>query len=310
MESLSDAFGSNAAGVAAMLFACAMFVIGDTSVKLAGATLPLGEIVMLRGLIALPIITWVAYATGALPQFASAAGNRRLLIRTLFEVGSTLLFLAGLIRMSYADAIAIQQFVPLAVIAGAAMFFGDKVGWRRWTAAVVGLIGVMIVVRPGAGTFNWPAMMIIGNVVCVAGRDLMTRKLGLAVPTALVALYSIAIVGASGFLLLPFETWRVPTLWEGVLVSVSGISSVGGFYWVAEALRRGDVSAIIPFRYALIPYGVMSGIFIFGEWPDGTTLIGIAIVLGAGLYALHRERVRTQEARRVGEGTASHGSTQ
>lgn len=290
---------SNSTGVLYMLCACAMFVIGDSCIKLLGQQLPLGEMLVIRGAFALPIVLAMAARTGDLYRLPEAVKNPRLLLRTAFEIGSTALFLGGLIRMTYADAIAIQQFVPLAVIAGAAIFFGDKVGWRRWLAALVGLIGVLIVVRPGEGSFNWPALMVLANVVCVAGRDLVTRRLGVTMPTLIVAIMSIGCVGASGFLLLPFETWRVPTAWELFLISIAGFSSIGGFYWVTEALRRGEVAVVMPFRYSLIPYGVLSGIVVFGEWPDGTTLLGSAIVLGAGLYALHRERVRGQHEQKT-----------
>jgi drug/metabolite transporter (DMT)-like permease len=297
VESLNDAFGANAAGIAAMLIACAMFVIGDSCVKLAGQTLALGEIVFLRSLIALPIIVWLANREGVLSKLPLVIQNPRLQLRSLFEVGSALLFLAGIVRMSYADAIAIQQFVPLAVMAGAALIFGQQVGWRRWSAAAVGLVGVMLVVKPGSGTFNWAALLILGCVVCVAGRDLTTRQLGEAIPTTLIALVSILAVGAGGLLLLPFEVWRTPSIWEWGLVAVAGITSLGGFYWSAEAMRRSEVTVVIPFRYSLIPYGVLSGILVFGERPVATTYLGIAVILAAGLYALHRERLRTREAR-------------
>jgi drug/metabolite transporter (DMT)-like permease len=287
--------GGNASGIAFMLIACAMFVAGDSCIKVLGRTMALGEIIFFRGLLALPIVLFIAVNTGVLAKLPEALANRRLQVRTVFEVGSTILFLAGLIRMTYADAIAIQQFVPLAVIAGAALFLGEPVGWRRWLAALVGLIGVLIVIRPGSGTLNWPAMMVLDNVVCVAGRDLITRRIG-AVPTVLVAIMSIAGVGLSGLLLLPFEPWRMPTAWEWLLILIAAVTSAGGFYWVTEALRRGDVAVVMPFRYSLIPYGVLSGILIFGEWPDRTTMLGIAIVLGAGLYALNRERIRAREA--------------
>jgi drug/metabolite transporter (DMT)-like permease len=282
-----------------MLFACAMFVVGDSCIKVLGRDLPLGEMLLLRGAFALPVVLIMAARTGDLYRVPEAARNPRVLLRTAFEIGSTVLFLAGLIRMSYADAIAIQQFVPLAVIAGAAIFLGEPVGWRRWLAAFVGFIGVLIVIRPGAGSLNWPALLVVANVVCVAGRDLVTRRLGVALPTLIVAIMSIGSVGLSGLLLLPFETWRIPTAWELFLISIAGFSSIGGFYWVTEALRRGEVAAVMPFRYSLIPYGMLAGIVVFGEWPDAATWIGSAIVLGAGLYALRRERVRNAEKERA-----------
>ncbi len=288
----SHARSNNGSGIVLMLVACAMFVVGDSCLKLVGRDLPLGQMILMRGLMAFPIVLWLAHRAGVLPRLGEMAVMPRLQLRTLFEVGSTMMFLAGLVRMTYADAMAIQQFLPLAVIAGAALFLGEKVGWRRWMAALVGLAGVLIVMRPGAGTFNWPALLIIGNVIFVAGRDLVTRRLGVAVPTLLVTVMSIGAVGLSGLLLIPFESaWRVPTMSETLLILVAAISSVGGFYWVTEALRRGEVSVVISFRYALIPYGVVAGLVVFSEVPDATTLLGSAIVLAAGLYALHRERV-------------------
>ncbi len=286
---------SNSTGVIAMLGACALFVAGDSCVKLVGQDLPLGEIIFLRGLIALPFVILLAARTGDLYRLPAAAANPRLQLRTFCEIASTICYLAGLIRMTYSDAIAIQQFVPLAVIAGAALFLGEKIGWRRWLAAFVGLIGVLIVLKPGTGAFNWPALLILGNVVFVAGRDLVTRRLGTTMPTLVIAIMSIGCVGLSGLLLLPFETWARPTLWQLFLITIAAITSIGGFYWVAEALRRGEVAVVMPFRYSLIPYGVLSGIVVFAERPGINTFVGSAIVLGAGLYALHRERVRNRE---------------
>lgn len=278
-----------------MLIATALFVVGDTIIKLLGRELPLGQILLMRGLFSAPLIVWLAIRGNVITQLPYVMRHPRIQLRTLFEVGSTILFLWGLIRMPYSDAIAIQQFIPLAVMAGAAVFLGEPVGWRRWLAAFAGFIGVLIIVRPGAGTFNWPALFIIGCVACIAGRDLVTRRIGANLPSALVAMMSIVCVGLSGLLLLPFENWRLTSWWETLLIVVAGVSSTGGFYWVVEALRIGPTAAVMPFRYALIPYGVISGILVFGEWPDMTGVLGMAIVLGAGLYALHRERVRARE---------------
>ena len=138
--------------------------------------------------------------------------------------------------------------------------------------------------------------LIVGCVLCIVARDLVTRRLGAQVPSVLIALMSIVCVGLSGLLLLPFERWVLPTSGETLLLACAAASSTGGFYWIVEALRRAEVAVVMPFRYALIPYGVLSGIVVFGEWPDATTLLGITIVLSAGLYTLHRERVRAREA--------------
>lgn len=180
-------------------------------------------------------------------------------------------------------------------MAGAAILLKEPVGWRRWLAAIVGLIGVLIIVRPGAGTLNWPALLVLGCVVCIVGRDLATRRVAAHVPSELIALMSISAIGLIGLVLGLFETWVPLSGTEILLLVVAAVSSTGGFFWVVQALRRGPVAAVMPFRYALIPFGVLSGIVVFAEWPDMTSVTGMVIVLGAGLYALHRERVRARE---------------
>ena len=286
---------SNLAGIAAMLIACALFVIGDSIFKLLGRTLPLGEMLLVRGVFALPLILVLAARSGGLAAVRIGATHPRVLLRSVLEAACTVLFFIALIRMKYADAIAIQQFTPLATTAAAALFLAEPVGWRRWLAALVGFVGVLIVIRPGSGALDWPALVMMGCVAAIVVRDLVTRSIAAEVPTMAVTLMAVIVVSLSGLVLWPFERWVALTLGETALIACAAVSSTAGFYWVVEALRRGDVSVVVPFRYALIPYGVLSGIVVFGEWPDATTLAGIAIVLGAGLYAFHRERVRAAE---------------
>ena len=283
---------SNVGGIAAMLLACALFVIGDSIFKLLGRTLPLGEMLFVRGLMSLPVIFLMAAYAGALAGLGAAVREPRVLIRALLEIPSTALFFAALIQMRYSDAVAIHQVAPLTVTAGAALFLGQPVGWRRWLAALAGFVGVLVVIRPGAGAFNWPALVMLGAVGAITAREMVARGIGPQIPTVLVALVSIAAVGVAGLLFWPFEHWVPLGIGGSLLIAVAAASSTGGYYWSVEALRRGEVAAVMPFRYSLIPYGVISGIVVFGEWPDLTTLTGIAIVLGAGLYTLHRERVR------------------
>lgn len=285
----------NLAGIMAMLIACALFTFGDSIFKLLGRTLPLGEMLFVRGLLALPMILILAVRRIPAPDLISGAIDHRVLLRSGLEAFCTVLFFVALIRMSYADAIAIQQFTPLATTAAAAVFLAEPVGWRRWLAALVGFTGVLIVIRPGSGALNWPALVMLGCVASIVARDLVTRNIAAQVPTMSVTLMAVIVVNLSGLAMWPFEHWVPLSLGELVLLALAAASSTAGFYWVVEALRRGDVSVVVPFRYSLIPYGVLSGILVFGEWPDLTTFLGISIVLGAGLYAFHRERVRAAE---------------
>ena len=277
-----------------MLIASGCFVVGDTLVKVLGRELPVGEIIFVRGAFGSAVVLAMAARAGSLAHIKSAA--RPLLAwRSLSEAGSTCLFFLGLMQLSYADAAAIVQFAPLAVTAGAALFLAEPVGWRRWLAAVAGLIGVLLIVRPGTSAFSFAALLVVGCVVCLTARDLITRQIGVAIPALLVALASIAMVGLAGLAMMPFETWRTPTAGAWLLLVCATGSSVAGFYWMVVAMRSGEMAVVSPFRYAAMPFAVASSIMVFGDWPDAIALTGILIVMAAGLYTFHREQVRARE---------------
>ncbi|MGE0628183.1 MAG: DMT family transporter [Hyphomicrobiaceae bacterium] len=281
---------NNTRGVLAMLASCAFFVLGDACVKALGKSLPLGEILLLRGCVSAPIVIVMAHRAGVLPLLPKTLRNPLVIWRTLMEVILVMLFLLGIINMGYANAVGIQQSLPLVAMAGAAIFLGESVGWRRWLAAGIGFAGVLIIIRQGIETLNWPAFAILGSVLATAIRDLITRRLTTAIPSLVLTTLSVASVGLSGFLLAPFEDWHMPTAREAVLVVAAALNAIGGFYFMIEALRRGEVSAVLPFRYSLVPLGAIMGLALFNEWPDTLSLAGIAVVLCAGLYALQRER--------------------
>lgn len=287
----------NARGIAAMTAASAFFVVGDTLVKLAGRDLPVSEIIFVRSVLAGAILLIVARQTGAIRALGAALSNRHVLLRSAFEAGSTISFFVGLVQMSYADAAAILQVAPIVVTAGAAIFLGDPVGWRRWLATFVGFLGVLLILKPGASTFDWHALYIVVCVLCIAGRDLVTRSIGTVVPTIIVTLSAVIAIGASALLLAPFErAWTLPSPILTLAIVTTAVTSTLGFFSLIVATRSGEVSVVSPFRYTMIPFAVFSSVAVFGDWPDALTLIGLAIVTGAGLYSLHREQVRRRAA--------------
>ncbi len=200
---------SNTIGILAMLASMAFFVANDTCVKLIGEKLPLGELILLRNTAATIYILAFAAVFGGLTL---PVNPPKLLLgwRMVMEILSTLFFLSALIAMPIADATAIAQFTPLAMTAAAAVFLKEPVGWRRWLAALVGLIGVLLIARPGTSAFSPAAILLLIAVGFVVARDLLTRQISNAVPTLTLTLMSAAAVAPSGFLLLPFETWVWP----------------------------------------------------------------------------------------------------
>ncbi len=292
----AQASSDNLRGIGAMLAAMAAFVVNDAMMKLAAADLPTGQVIFLRGLIIVPVLAALMLAS-ATPATLEMLRRPGILARCVAEVAAAVLYLSALFHMPIADCTAILQFTPLALTAGAALFLGAPVGWRRWLATLVGLIGVLIIIRPGANAFNPYAALALLSVVFIAARDLITRRLGKDVPTIVIAFTSTAAVAVSSLGLLPFETWRWPS--PAAMLALLGASAalLGAQYWIILAMRTGDIAVVAPFRYSIILWAIVAGFLVWREVPDLATWIGIAIVTAAGLYTFLREHRLARAAR-------------
>jgi drug/metabolite transporter (DMT)-like permease len=278
----------NLRGILAMLAAMGSLIVNDCFLKVAAAELPTGETIFLRGLITTLIGTGLVAATIGLSTLR-LAGAPGMPVRAAADTVATILYLSALTRMPIADATAILQFTPLAITAGAALFLGARVGWRRWLATAVGLAGVLVIVRPGGAGFNPYSAFALSAIVFVAARDLLTRRLGSDVPTIVIATVSGGAVTAASLLLALWETWTWPSPLAVLMLFCAGLGLLGGNYWIVVAMRYGDIATVAPFRYSVILWAVAAGLVVWGELPDAATWIGIGIVTGAGLYTLVRE---------------------
>lgn len=278
-----------------MVLAMGFFTTNDTLIKLLGNSLPLGEIVFFRGLFASVFLAVAATVTGALPAFPHAF-QKAVLWRSLLDLGGTFLFIAALMHMPIANLTSIMQAVPLVVTAFAAFFLAEKVGIRRISAIVVGLIGVTFIVKPSPASFTIYDAFALLLVLCVAFRDIVTRNLSLNIPILIIALANAMIVTAGGLVVVLFETWVTPKLWQLVQLAVAaGFLSLGYLFMVAT-IRMADISSTAVYRYTVVAFALISGILVFGEFPDGWSLFGIALIVASGLYVLNRERkLRAQQ---------------
>jgi drug/metabolite transporter (DMT)-like permease len=278
----------NLRGIAAMLASMAAFVANDAMMKIASASLPTGEIIFLRGLMMAPVLGAVLIVTLP-PGRAHVLVHPRVAMRSVAEIGAAVLYLSALFRMPIANCTAILQFTPLALTAGAALFLGARVGWRRWLAALVGLVGVLIIIRPGAAAFSPYAALALLSVVFVSARDLITRTLSRDVPATVIAFASAVAVAVAGLCLMPFEVWQWPD--NDALLAVTGASLalLGGQYWIIYAMRTGGISVVAPFRYSIVLWAILAGYLVWREVPDLATWAGIAVVTSAGLYTFLRE---------------------
>ena len=285
----AHARSENLRGIFAMLASTAVFVVNDTLLKLATEALPTGEAIFLRGIFTTLFCT-LLFARPGKPATVPFVFSPRIVGRAVAEVGSTLFFLSALARMPIGDATAILQFTPLAITAGAALFLGERVGWRRWLATCVGLVGVLIIVRPGGAAFNPYSVLALLSILFGVARDLLTRGIAQSVPSLLIAGVSSAAVTLASLGFVAFETWAWPSFATLLLLVSSGTALVAGQYWLITAMRTGEIAVVAPFRYSVVLWAVLAGYLVWREAPDSASWIGIAIVTAAGLYTFLREQ--------------------
>lgn len=282
---------ANMRAVLAMVAAMLIFSISDVMMKIVGARMPIGELLLLRGVMASALIVPLALALCGPDQFRAVA-TPRVLWRSLAEAVCSVLYFIALITMPLADAAAVAQFAPLAVMAGAALFLGEPVGWRRWTAAGVGFVGVLLIIKPATSAFQPAALIMMGSNLFVAMRDLITRGLPPTTPTVLVAAMAMLAVTLAGLLMLPFGTWHAPSPAEWAMLFASSLAVIAGFLLTILAMRSGDIGLVSPFRYSFMVFATLASLIFFGEAPDLWSRGGIALILLAGLYSIYRERKR------------------
>lgn len=280
----------NLRGILAVLIGSFAFVLNDALVKLVSAELPSGEIIVLRGVLATIMLFAGAAAMGAMRPLRQLM-TPMMLVRLVAAAGATAFIVLSVRYLPLAIVNCVLQVTPLAVTAGAALVYGEEVGWRRWAAALVGFLGVLLIVQPGTGAFGIAALLVLTALCFTTLRDLTTRGLHVTVPSAFVAAGSAASITVSGFLIAPFEaTWSLPSLSAWELMTISAACQFVGNIFIIMALRTGEIAVVAPFRYGAIPLSIFLGWLWWGDIPNTTASAGIGLVMAAGLYTLHRER--------------------
>lgn len=284
----------NIQGAIYMVLAMFGFTVNDLFVKIIGLSLPLFEIIAVRGLfICFFLALWWLFmrAKHRNPAPPSLHHWPKILFRALMEVLATIAFLMGLVRIPFADVSAVMQSLPLAVTAGAVVFLGEVVGWRRWAAILVGFVGVLIIIRPGTLSFDPAILLIVLSVVFAAARDLVTRTLPKQVDSYWVTVATAVMVVV--FAVVATSTtaqWQVVTLKQYALMLSAAAFLIVGYQCIIKAMRVGEVASVTPFRYSSLLWAVAFGYFLFGEVPDTYTVLGSVLVVGTGLFAWYRER--------------------
>lgn len=286
-------------GIPLLLGSVTLFSVSDALTKRLGETLPAVELAWLR------YATFLAIASILLLR---APGQRMLrsrvprlqILRGLGVIASALMFITGLQYLPLAEATAINFVSPVFVTVLSVLFLGERAGWRRWSAIGVGMLGMLIILRPGSDAFTLAALLPIGSAAAWASAVTVTRRIG-AVDAPETTLFWTAGVGfAVVTLLLPVLALlgpagvTLPSLSQIGLGLLVGLFSAAAQYLVVLAYRAAPASVLAPFSYTQLLTSGLLGVAMFGHVPDGWTLLGAAVIAASGLYMAHRERVRAR----------------
>ena len=280
----------NLRAIALMVLSMAGFAIEDMLIKYIALEMPTGQFLMLIGAGGALIFTLMAWRQG---QAVLSADFLRptIIIRNLGEVIGTLGFVTALVLTPLSSASAILQATPLAVTLGAALFLREAVGWRRWSAILIGLCGVVAVIRPGLEGFEPASLFAVLGVIGLATRDVATRATPATISSLVLSAHGFGMLVPAGAFLLWISGGAVAPSVQGYgLLFAALIIGVSAYYALTLSMRLGDVAVVTPFRYVRLVFALFIGVTVFHEQPDAWTLGGAAIIILSGLYTFFRER--------------------
>ncbi|MGV6803407.1 MAG: DMT family transporter [Ruegeria sp.] len=286
---------ANLIGSAWMIAAMAGFALEDALLKSAAGLLPVWQVLVLFGLGGALVFFGIAAMQGQRLIHPDVL-SKPMLVRALFEVLGRLFYVLAIALTPLSSATVILQATPLVVVAGAALIFGETVGWRRWSAILVGLIGVVIIIQPTGDSFSALSVLAVLGMLGFAGRDLASRAAPATLGTSVLGFYGFLSVMVAGGLYRFFEGSTVAPVTAETALHLAGAVVMGALAYssLMLAMRTGEVSAVTPFRYTRLLFGIGLGVLVFGERLDQTMWLGCALIVASGLYILWRGRQRSQ----------------
>src|SRR5712692_70263 len=286
-----DERSARLAGIGLMLLSILMFSFGDALGKFMVATYSVGQLLWLRACAALLVLLPMMWKQRA--EFTRLERPWLQLLRVTLSTLEVAAFFLATVYLPLADVITYYLACPIFVTALSGIVLGERIGWRRWTAILIGFCGVLIALRPSAQTVSWPAMIALGGSLSFAVLMLITRSLR-ATPDIVLASSQFAGTFLLGALLSPIG-WVAPGLVSLVLFAAAGCISVAALLCVNRSLKLAPASMVVPYQYSMIVWAVMFGYVVFGDVPSLATIIGAAIIIGAGIYIFMRERALGRE---------------
>jgi drug/metabolite transporter (DMT)-like permease len=298
-------------GISCAVGGSVMLSLNDLFIKQLSDDYALHQVILVRAFVGLAFILGFMRVAGLKLASLKTRVPKLHLIRAMIVMMSNVGYFLGLAAMPIADAAAIGFVAPILVTLISVVVLGEKVGWHRWGAVVMGLVGVIIMLRP-EGEFRWAAVLILFSAACYASTQNMTRHMKETESTVTINFYTqIAFIVVSvcmgiwvgdghlsgsgdASLAFLFRPWIWPPMGDWLFFVGTGVSVAAGGMLMGHAYRTNPPGLIAPFEYTSMPLAVIYGLVFFGTFPDAQGWIGIALIVGAGLYTLYRETVRRE----------------
>jgi drug/metabolite transporter (DMT)-like permease len=281
------------AGIGFMLVAVFLFAFNSAVGKWLVAKYPIGEFMLLRSALTLLLLSPFIWHAGR-AAFTNVPRPGIQVLRVLFSSCEVAMFFWAVSYLPLADTTTFYLAGPIYVTALSVLLLRERVGWRRWTAVLIGFTGVVIALRPSASSFTLPALIALAGSVTYALVMITTRMLRQTNDVMLMTTYFIGAV-AFGLATAPFG-WVTPTAFDVLCLAGVGFANIAAQFCVIRSLKLASASVVVPYQYTLIVWSVVFGWLMFAELPDTYTLAGAAIIVAAGLFIFRREQVRAREA--------------
>jgi drug/metabolite transporter (DMT)-like permease len=277
------------AGIGLMLAGIFLFSLNDALGKWLVATFSVGELLLIRSAAAAVLLAPFVWRAG-IAVFAAAPRPGLQLLRLCFSTAEVAFFFWAVAYLPLADVVTFYLAGPIYVTALSAWLLGEDVGWRRWTAVLIGFAGVIVALRPSPATFTLPALIALAGSLFFALLMILTRMLRETSDTVLVT-GQIATTGLFGAVAAPFA-WVMPSPRDFLLLCLFGVVSIVALACINRSLKLAPASVVVPYQYTMIMWAIVLGYLVFDDRPDPAMLVGAAIIVAAGLYIFYREQAQ------------------
>ena len=279
--------------IAIMLAGILLFSLNDVMGKWLVATYSVAQLLVIRSAAALLILTPLLWKAGV-RSLVNVERPGLQALRVILSSAEVYCFYFAVITLPLADVMTYWLAAPIYVAAMSPFLLGEHVGWRRWTAIVIGFAGVLVALQPSAATLTAPALVSIAGSFCFAFMMLSGRALR-GTPDTTLVFWQMVGAGLLGLVIAPFQ-WVPPTAFDLSLLALLGVVAMVAHVCVNRSLKLADAATVAPFQYTLLFWGIVFGWLVFDDLPRPAMLVGAAIIIGAGLFIFFRE----QRLRRAG----------